>query len=67
MRTQKVTVKSRRRRRVAIITVIGSLLVAMALPLTGYVANPHQMYEAIGEHCRAISGAINDAMSRDDL
>ena len=39
MRTQKVTVKSRRRRRVAIITVLGSLLVAMALPLTGYVAN----------------------------
>ncbi len=39
MRTQKVTVKSRRRRRVAIITVLGSLLVAMALPLTGYVAS----------------------------
>ena len=35
--------------------------------LTGYVANPHEMYEAIGEHCRAISGAITDAMSRDDL
>ena len=38
MRTQKVTVKSRRRRRVAIITVIGSMLLAMALPLTGYMA-----------------------------
>ena len=35
--------------------------------LTGYVANPHQMYESIGELCRAISGAITDAMSRDDL
>jgi len=35
--------------------------------LTGYVANPHEMYDAIGEHCRAISGAITDAMSRDDL
>jgi uncharacterized alpha-E superfamily protein len=34
--------------------------------LTGYVANPHEMYEAIGEHSRAISGAITDAMSRDD-
>ena len=39
MRTQKVTVKSRRRRRVAIITVIGSMLLAMALPLTGYVVS----------------------------
>ena len=39
MRTQKVTVKSRRRRRVAIISVIGSLLLATALPLTGYVAS----------------------------
>lgn len=39
MRTQEVTVKSRRRRRVAIIAVMGSLLFAMALPLTGYVAN----------------------------
>ncbi len=35
--------------------------------LTGYVANPHEIYEAIGEHCRAISGAITDAMTRDDL
>ncbi len=37
MRTQEVTVKSRRRRRVAIISVIGSLMLAMALPLTGYM------------------------------
>lgn len=39
MRKQKVTVKSRRRRRVAIYSVIASLVLAMALPLTGYVAN----------------------------
>ena len=39
MRKKEVTVKSRRRRRVAIITFICSLLLAMALPLTGYVAN----------------------------
>ena len=38
MRTQIVTVKSRRRRRVAIITIIGSLVLAMGLPLTGYLA-----------------------------
>ena len=35
--------------------------------LTGYVANPHPMYETIGQQCRAISGAVTDAMSRDDL
>lgn len=39
MRKQKVTVKSRRRRRAAIFTVIAALALAMALPLTGYVAN----------------------------
>ena len=39
MGAQEVTVKSRRRRRVAIITVIGSLVLAMGLPLSGYLAN----------------------------
>ena len=39
MRAHKATVKTRRRRRAAIITVLGSLLLVAALPLTGYVAN----------------------------
>jgi formate dehydrogenase subunit gamma len=38
MRKDKSTVKTRRHR-VAIFTVLGSLLLVMALPLTGYVAN----------------------------
>ncbi|MBT8086656.1 MAG: formate dehydrogenase subunit gamma [Gammaproteobacteria bacterium] len=39
MRKVISTTKTRRRRRVAIFTVLGSLLLVMALPLTGYVAN----------------------------
>lgn len=28
--------------------------------------SPHELYEAVARHCRAISGAIDDAMPRDD-
>lgn len=28
--------------------------------------SPHELYEAVSWHCRAISGAIDDAMPRDD-
>jgi formate dehydrogenase subunit gamma len=38
MRAHKTAVKVRRRHRAAILTVVGSLLLAAALPLTGYVA-----------------------------
>ncbi len=38
MRAHKSAVKTRRRHRAAIITVLGSLLLAAALPLTGYIA-----------------------------
>ncbi|MEJ2272968.1 MAG: formate dehydrogenase subunit gamma [Woeseiaceae bacterium] len=38
MRAHKTAVKTRRRHRAAIITVLGSLLLAAALPLAGYVA-----------------------------
>jgi uncharacterized alpha-E superfamily protein len=31
-----------------------------------HLESPHMMYEAIGEHCRSISGAVNDAMARND-
>lgn len=34
--------------------------------LVAYVDSPHVMYEAIGEHSRSISGAVNDAMARND-
>lgn len=34
--------------------------------LVEYVDSPHVMYEAIGEHSRSISGAVNDAMARTD-
>ena len=34
--------------------------------LESYVDSPHMMYEVIGEHARAISGAVNDAMARTD-
>jgi len=34
--------------------------------LVAYVDSPHVIYEAIGEHSRSISGAVNDAMARND-
>lgn len=34
--------------------------------LTRHLDSPHEIYETIGEHCRAISGAVADSMSRND-
>ena len=39
MRAQTITRKSRSRRRIALVTVALSMLLAMALPLTGYIAH----------------------------
>ena len=39
MREQHITSKSRRRRRAVFVTVVVSLMVSMALPLTGYLAH----------------------------
>jgi hypothetical protein len=38
MREQQITSKPRGRRRVVLVTVVVSLMVSMALPLTGYLA-----------------------------
>ena len=59
MRTQKVTVKSRRRRRVAIITILGSLVLAMGLPLTGYLANEAGLFQTASAQESTDEEAVN--------
>ena len=59
MRTQRVTVKSRRRRRVAIITILGSLVLAMGLPLTGYLANEAGLLQTAWAQESADEEAVN--------